>query len=231
MSPLAWVLTALGVGAAAKASGKFGAETDFARGILTPGRKDFYERAMRNKGTREEFEKAADLFEKYGLPTHAKMLRARGAARLADEATHQKRREVIRKAFQSHDPMAIERIAEVAESKLGMTVSAAGLRERAKGLREAAALHSAPNVGLEVPGGGDPYVAEPNTVAITGDGGNLASSTQMAGESSGSPCQLNAGGECLVHSTGGGCSVGQAEHVIPPALSEVATQEDPFKRF
>jgi hypothetical protein len=196
----------------------FGADPAF--GVLTPGRKDAYERAMRQKATRAQFHQFADQFEKYGLPIQAKYLRARGDSRVADKATFDQRREVIKRAFQSQDPMQVEEIAHVAETKLGMTESAGRLRDYAKGLREKAAL-SRPLAGAETPA---PYV--------TGDGGTLASVTRLHGESeagfglegphssAGKLHTCSAGAECLVHTTGGSCSVGAKDESPPPPVDE-----------
>jgi hypothetical protein len=198
---------------------------DAAHGVLTPGRKDAYERAMRQRGTKAQFYQFADQFEKYGLPLQARTLRARGDARVADKATHDARRGVIRSAFLSRDPMKVEEIAHVAETKLGMTESASRLRDYAKGLREAAAL-SRPTV----PFAGDGSFPIPPDVSVTGDGGTLASKTQLHGESafglegphssSGKLHTCAAGAECLVHTTGGGCSVGAKDEGSPPPVDD-----------
>ena len=306
MDPLLWVLGLCGVGVAAKASGgasaSFGA--DAAHGVLTPGRKDLYERAMRAKGRPDQYAKLADEFDRSGLPVHARTLRARGEGRKASPAIMQARREAVRRAFQSRDPMKVEQFAEIAERDLGMTITAERLREYAKGLRDANVVRHSSEMGAdyslsptgapafitpplplegglphaidpaypnapipngaplnpdgsyhvhtaecqlgtcaampqaplyaEVPGMGDPslvqgpmgppyvtvdpYVAEPCTVAITGDGGTLASSTQMAGERV-AGCN-GMGADCLVHSTGGGCSVGRSEVEVPPPAAD-----------
>lgn len=204
---------------------------DASHGVLTPGRKDAYERAMRQRGTKAQFYQFADQFEKFGLPLQARTLRARGDARVADKATHDKRREVIRAAFLSRDPMKAEEIAHIAETKLGMTESASRLRDYAKGLREAATLsRPTPPVGGE---GGVEAGAETPSPYVTGDGGNLASVTRLHGESAASGFGLegphssagklhtcSAGAECLVHTTGGGCSVGGKDDAPPPPVDD-----------
>ena len=234
MDALKWIAGALGLtalagaarskeagGAARAKEAGFGFEKrDSAHGILTPGRQDSYERAMRQKGTKEQFYAFAELFDGAGLPEHARTLRARGDSRTADAATHERRREVIRKAYKSRDPMKVEEIAHIAETSLGMTLTAEKLREYAKGLREANSLSVTRNpsvgVGEEIEG-----------PRVVGDGGTLASVTRMAGESK--LCN-GMGAECLVHSTGGNCTTSAKDVSAPPPVEEMPEQDDPFKR-
>lgn len=241
---MVWVLGALGLTAAVKAkkSGVFGAERGADHGILTPGRKDLYERAMRFKGTPEQFHAAAEEFDRYGLPIQAKLLRARGDARKADNATWKKRREVIRAALNTKDPYKAEEIAHIAETQLGMTDVAMRVREYARGLREAASLpiHHARPYGMHGEPAQDrynppdPQVAEPGTVDVKGDGQVHASATQMAGEplsacgGPGGGCRFGAHGECLVHTTGGDCAMGAKDVTPPPPVEAVAQPEDAF---
>lgn len=213
--PVTWILGAIGVAAGAKAlsssrghgrtDASMGAERMPNRGVLTPGRKEKFEAWMRSRGTPEDFYRASELFDRAGLPTHAKMLRARGDLRKASPETHRKHQEVIRAAISSGDPFKMEKIAEVAEEHFGMTISARKLREHARGVRQKMALQAGGEVG---------------DFAVKGDGGNLASNTTMAGEQ-----------ECAVTTTGGACAIGAKDDTaVPPPIAEVPMPPDPFAR-
>ncbi len=263
MDPMIWILGAIGVTALAKSRKKpnaggessFGAEGGAPHGILTPGRQDMFERAMRQVAAPEKYEELAGHFDTMGLPVQARYLRLRAQGRRADSQTVEARRKVVRQALRSDDPAKIEEIAKIAEERLGMTIAAEKLREVATGLRHKATLAIAQGAQGTQPGcetgdlpdtheptvPGYPYVAEDDTVTVTGAGGTLASHTQLAGETDyvpveRRPCHLDAGGECLVHSTSGGCAVGSTDKVTPPDDPEIAKLEaaaggdDPFAR-
>jgi hypothetical protein len=190
------------------------------RGVMTPARQDYFERSMRLKAPREHFEKIASIFDKQGLGVEAEMLRRRGRAREAAPEVHDKRREVIRKAFESGDPDVMERVADVAETKLGMTISAGKLREVALGIRQArgvaqgdgSAHGEGASFGMDGPLGGAP-----------GFGGSPGATEGTNGKWL-KPCPLNAGGECIVHGVGG-CVVEAKSGAIPPPVESVMNDD------
>ena len=145
--PLLWVLGLFGATAAMRA--KKEQRADFGKdagtsaiphyGVLTPARQEFYENAMVSTKSPKAFRDLADDFEKVGLKEEAKQLRARAASREVGLDVHQKRREIVAKCLDSNDPMICEEGADICD-RLGMTITAAELRDYARGLREKATL-------------------------------------------------------------------------------------------
>jgi len=226
-----WILGAIGVTSLASAGGTrgvlgpggarspsagadFGFEGDLPmRGVLTPAREALFRRAMHERKSPEAFEGLAVMFEKLDLPIEAKMLRARGRARAADAATHEKRREVIRKLMQSKDPVQVERGADICERDLGMTAAAGHLRDYARGLRQAEELSRRTGRPLTGPGGPD--------------GPAIGGSDPAYGP------RLDASGECLIHrGTGsGGCLMETPDTSQEiPDVSDAPSEEGAFNR-
>ena len=196
-----WVLGLVGIGAVASAGKEKAPGADFGydpggsgdgpvamKGTLTPAREALFRRAMHERKSPEAFEGLALQYDRMGLPVEAKMLRARGKARTADQATHEARRKVIRRLMDSRDPAQVERGADICERDLGMTVAAGHLRDYARGLRQAAALS---------PGG---ETLDAHGHPLTGPG------SEGHGPRTGSHGPA-AGAECLVHRTSGSCLV------------------------
>jgi hypothetical protein len=159
-----------------------------------------------------------------GLPVEAKMLRARGKARSADQATHEKRRQVIRRLMDSRDPVQVERGADICEKDLGMTVAAGHLRDYARGLRQAAGLSSAATssdpVLTRTPSGVQQHLR-------TAPGGETldAHGRPLTGPG------LEAGGECLIHRTSGDCLVeAPDEDKETPATSDLPDNTHDYDR-
>ena len=183
---------------------------DPAHGVLTPARKDFYERSIAGQFTPAQYEALAQQFDAAGLPIQAKYLRARGNGRRGGREAIQKRREIYKKTMTLRDPLKVEQIAHIAREDLAHFKTAAQLEEYARGLREAATLgvNHAPNVRNMA----SPHTAvhgETNEPLVRGDGGSLAS---LGGHSD---AHIGADG-CLVESPGGGCAVGEKEDARDP---------------
>ena len=221
-----WAMSLVGIGAVASAGKDKPAGADFGydpgtseaapvamKGTLTPAREALFRRAMHERKSPEAFEGLAAQYDRMGLPVEAKMLRARGKARSADQATHEKRRQVIRRLMDSRDPVQVERGADICEKDLGMTVAAGHLRDYAKGLRQAAALAPLdPVLMRRTPPGGDSPGLDAHGRPLTGPG-------------------LEAGGECLIHRTGGDCLVeAPDEDKETPNISEAPDQTHDFDR-
>jgi hypothetical protein len=137
VDPLAVAL--VGIGAAAA----LGARSDRKEkdlkpaqyGVLTPARKDFFEKAMREKKSPEAFRACADQFDAVGLALQAKLLRARADSRAASRETIEQRRMVVRQVFLSTDPKLVREGAAICDS-LGMTATAERMREYASRLEK-----------------------------------------------------------------------------------------------
>jgi len=104
---------------------------------MTPERKKIFEQAMKSLKEPEKLNTLADAFEKEGLKDEATQLRKRAKLRALPPDTQVARREAMKKALASKDPVAVEKVA-AAFDKEGATGAAAKLRQYAAGLRHAA---------------------------------------------------------------------------------------------
>lgn len=110
-------------------------------GEETPARKLIFENAMRTPGlTPDKLRFLADSFDKEGLRHYAAQLRQRAANAELPEETKQAHQAVFRKAMQSKNPEAVEKVAQ-AFADMQKTASAEQLRTYAKGLRAALQVH------------------------------------------------------------------------------------------
>jgi hypothetical protein len=104
------------------------------RKAFTPERKALYARAMNSAADPTELRKLAASFESVGLHEQAMKLMKRASLREAPETVKAARREIFKKAMNSQDPDAIEKIAK-AHEEVGAEGAAQALRLQAETLR------------------------------------------------------------------------------------------------
>lgn len=147
------------------------------KGVMTPRRKIFYEKAMASTKDPEDLKKLAAAFAGEGLNTEAEMLRKRAALRALPRDEREKRRQFFRHALTSDNADAIQQAADIFHGD-GAFGAAKALYEHAEAVR---AAHAAGVSTKPMTGGTQEQFANKLADAITHFGPNSSQARMAAG--------------------------------------------------
>lgn len=126
--------TGAGLGAAAGLTLAAMSAPDAPKGVLTPERKRFYEKAMSGIESPEELAKIAEAFDAEELHAHAELLRKKAELRKLSPEAAKSRGQVFLKGLATSSPDTAETLAANYQAE-GALVAAKALRRHAQELR------------------------------------------------------------------------------------------------